>query len=113
MHTSAPDAARRRVTAPPMPRDPPVITARRPLRLNGELEEVRALLRLAATSAPRDFVIDHLANRMLDVQLDLLCAIGAIGRHDDAVIHEGRERTATFRAERQCRDSLLLRGVGG
>src|ERR1019366_10828656 len=105
MPTSAPASARRWVTAPPMPRDPPVIPAGRPLRLNGDLA--------AATSAPRDFVIDHFANRMLNVQLDLLGAIGAIGRHDDAVIHERRERAAAFRTERQSSDSLLLRGVGG
>src|ERR1035437_8075487 len=108
MHTSAPAVASSRVTAPPMPREPPVMTARRPFRLKGESGGVS----LGATSAPGDFVVYHLADGMLDVQLDLLCAVSAVGRHNDAMIHELGELAAALRAERECGDSLLLRGFG-
>src|ERR1035437_2441119 len=109
MHTSAPAVASRRVTAPPMPREPPVMTARRPFRLKGE----SGVASLWAISAPGDLVVYHLADGMLDVQLDLLGAIGAVGGHDDAMVHHGRQRAAALGAERERGDSLLARGAGG
>src|SRR5471032_3263083 len=105
MQTLAPAFASNSVTAPPIPREPPVMTARRPFRLNGS--EIGAM-RLVS-----DFVVDHFADRVLNVQLDFLRAIGAIGGNDDAVVDHRGERSPALRAERERGDALFLCGIRG
>ena len=60
-----------------------------------------------------DFVIDHLANRMLDIQVQFLRSIGAVyGNHDAQIDHRLDLATvASGKADR--RDAELFGGVSG
>src|SRR5687768_17003905 len=100
-----------------MPREPPVTSARFPLR---EIMTVRKGRRPAGAAcggggraparrspppgrcratADSELRFDELAYEMLDAQVQLLRAVGARGRDDDAVVGEGAERAAVARAE--------------
>src|SRR6185437_8528409 len=98
MTTLTPCSASTVAVAAPIPREPPVISARLP----------RNPFIICSQAA-----LHVVADEMFNAQVQLLRAIGTRCRNDDRVIGQGAQLAAVTRAERKHRDALRPGGFRG